>query len=862
MVQGRVYRKENRLVFGERQTLVYLKQVVVLLEGKNKDSVDTKDGENEQRAMVSDLAYEPESHTDYSYGLICEVKGEVILPLGAVVQLSGRYDVFSVARNPGEFDEEQYYGIQGLVGRLKNADLVHVVTEPKNKLPELLYRIREEAKNKIYSAFPSAEASVMTAMLLGDTKDLDTQVKELYKRNGIIHILSISGLHISLMGLGLYKFLRKMRVPDPYAAIAGTILLLLYGTLTGWGISVQRAVGMYLIRMFGKCIGRTYDMLTALGVMGVWILLRNPAYLLHTGFLLSFGSVMGIGLLQPVLAGRWGKAQEELEQQESVQGAKPELGCGSESGQKAEPRNWTKLRKGAKARKGTVLLFGREYNRLMFVRNKKQTQELLRKKKWKEAAAILTHQKKSRLAKDILYEFAAISKDSAMVGLSVTLFTLPIQLRFYYGIATYSLALNLLILPPMAILMAAGSIAMLLPAWQLPIWIACKILAFYELTCTFFQNLPFSYWLPGMPKTWQIIAYYVMLGMLLLGWHIRKSRAAFDKVITNASSDYYKVHTSTLTGKAMGYLPIPYGRILAGRIHVLRKLTGVIWMCSAIILLGWRQPEGLQIDFLDVGQGDSICIRTENGSAYLIDGGSTSESGLGQYTLIPYLRSQGISTLDAVFITHADEDHYSGILELLTMGADNGIRIRRLILPDIDVADRDQEWSVVFEALNASKEVIPVSYIHADTSWQEQELTFTCLHPPLGYQTQESNCYSLCLLVEQSDFSLLLTGDVEGEGERMLQQALTKHGLNHLTILKAAHHGSGNSTTEGFLDQTNPDIAVISCGEDNPYGHPHPDLLERLRQGDVKTLMTPYTGTIRFRLIDGKLTLKTYTGRT
>jgi competence protein ComEC len=849
MVQGRVYRKENRLVFGERQTLVYLKQVVVLQEGIGVQGTGDISLVSE---MVPELAVKSESRMDTSYGLIGEVKGEVIPPLGAVVLLSGRYDTFSTARNPGEFDEEQYYGIQGLAGRLRNADLVSVAAKPGNKLPEYLYQLREKAKERIYKAFPAAEASVMTAMLLGDTKDLDTQVKELYKRNGVIHILSISGLHISLMGLGLYQLLRKMRVPDPYAAIAGTILLLLYGTLTGWGISVQRAVGMYLIRMCGKCIGRTYDMLTALGVMGVWILLDNPSYLLHSGFLLSFGSVMGIGMLQPVLAGRWGEAGQEPGQREAYRESREELG--QEPGQRAEP------------------IFDREYNRLMFARNRKQARELLHKKKWREAAKLFTHQKASRLTKDILYEFTVISKDSVMVGLSVTLFTLPIQLQFYYGISTYSLLLNLLILPPMAILMAAGGAAMLLPAWQLPVWIACKILAFYELTCTFFQNLPFSYWLPGMPKTWQIVAYYAMLLMLIIGWNIRKSRAVMGKKIlirsnlekepVNTTPFYGREITCSTDGSGKKESSDPNGTGRLFRIvRIPCKIAGLLWMFSAVLVLGWRQPEGLQIDFLDVGQGDSICIRTENGSAYLIDGGSTSESGLGQYTLIPYLRSQGISTLDAIFITHGDEDHYNGILELITMGADHGIQIRRIILPDIDAADREQEWSVLMEAVQASGAQIPISYMHADTGWQEQELTFTCLHPPTGYQTQDSNCYSLCLLVEQQDFSLLLTGDVEGEGERMLQQTLTRHGRNHLTILKAAHHGSGNSTTESFLKQTNPDMAVISCGEDNPYGHPHPDLLERLRQADVLTLMTPRTGAIRFRIRGDALNVHTYTGK-
>ena len=149
----------------------------------------------------------------------------------------------------------------------------------------------------------------MSTMLLGDDAGLDREIKELYKRNGIVHILSISGLHITLIGMTLYRLLRRMGMPVWPAALAGSGILILYGIMTGLGVSALRAIAMYLIRMLGEVLGRTYDMLTALGVAGAVTLLFNPMYLCHAGFLLSYGAVLGMGVLKADAV--WGREKAE-----------------------------------------------------------------------------------------------------------------------------------------------------------------------------------------------------------------------------------------------------------------------------------------------------------------------------------------------------------------------------------------------------------------------------------------------------------------------------------------------------------------------------------------------------------------------
>ena len=144
----------------------------------------------------------------------------------------------------------------------------------------------------------------MCALLLGEKTGMDKELKNLYKRNGILHILSISSLHITILGMTLYQLLRRLGVPIIPAALAGGLVLLFYGCMTGFGVSVCRSLGMYLLRMLAEILGRTYDMLTALGILALAMVLYHPYYLQNSGFLLSFTAVAGIGLIYPLLEKR------------------------------------------------------------------------------------------------------------------------------------------------------------------------------------------------------------------------------------------------------------------------------------------------------------------------------------------------------------------------------------------------------------------------------------------------------------------------------------------------------------------------------------------------------------------------------
>lgn len=671
----------------------------------------------------------------FTENLICEYDEETPVRIGSTVRVLGTFCTFSEATNPGEFDGKSYYHSLQIGGKLEEVTILEA-GEKYSRWREILFDLREYFRGRLYDIFPEKEATIMCAMLLGDKSELDDEVKDLYQSNGIVHILSISGLHITIIGMSIYRMLRRVGLPVWLAALCGGGILLLYGMMTGMSVSACRAIGMYLLRILAEVVGRTYDMLTALGIMAAIVVWSNPGYLINAGFYLSFGAVLGIGVLYPALLPR---------QEKTVV-------------LKYEERKWKRIGN----------------------------------KVWEKV-------------KNGLYQ-------SMLSGLSVTLITLPIQLWFYYEVPTYSVFINLLVVPFVSAVMVCGLLAMLVPGLGILGTVDCLILGGYELLCNLFEKLPFHTWNPGRPQVWQMVVYY----MLVLGVVAARSKFTHKRFIPQ------------------------------------------IGLTAAVILLVLPIPKGTIITFLDVGQGDCVCIRTASGQVYLFDCGSTSRRQVGEYILKPYLKYMGISHIDGVFVSHSDSDHYNGVQELLASGEEWGISVGEVILPgDIGVGD----------------------------TWNSGELRFTCLHPPVDAIVEDfnsdstadsdadaitdssadsaadaitdssadsnadaitdSNADSQCFYIEMpGNFSLLLTGDVEGEGEEQLLQELKVRGIEEVTILKVAHHGSKYSSREELLEQINPTIAVISCGKRNSYGHPHEETLERLESVGSTILTTPDCGAI------------------
>ena len=186
-----------------------------------------------------------------------------------------------------------------------------------------------------------------------------------------------------------------------------------------------------------------------------------------------------------------------------------------------------------------------------------------------------------------------------------------------------------------------------------------------------------------------------------------------------------------------------------------------------LLLLPESKKKGLEMVMLDVGQGDGIAIHFPDGKNLLVDGGSLDVEDLAKYRLEPYLKSRGISRLDYVFVTHGDQDHISGIVQMMER-VDRGVKIENLVVPIRDV------WEEQLEELVSLAKTKKIRVVEMK---EEQILAFSggtirCLQPGEMEYPEPGNAASMVLLLSYGKFDLLLTGDVEEEGERMLTEKL------------------------------------------------------------------------------------------
>ena len=328
IVQGRVYQKEVKTQGGQDKTVVYLKQVSFTgdnpVEGQSEEGQSVVQEEAaegqllvqkeaaERQLLVQEEAAEKQlfaqekcaekpADTKATENILCYLREGVPEPeIGSLVILKGTLKNFQQPTNPGQFNAPFYYQILRISFRLNQAE-IQVKSDRFYKIAEGLYQLRRKAGSKVDALLPEQEASVMKTMLLGEKGILDEEIKDLYQRNGIAHILAISGLHISMIGMGLYQLLRRAGLKIKLSAILASMIIVLYGMMTGFAVSAIRAIAMFLLQMLAQILGRTYDRITALAVAAVLVLVEQPLYLFHSGFQFSFLCVLGISLILPVL---------------------------------------------------------------------------------------------------------------------------------------------------------------------------------------------------------------------------------------------------------------------------------------------------------------------------------------------------------------------------------------------------------------------------------------------------------------------------------------------------------------------------------------------------------------------------------
>lgn len=220
--------------------------------------------------------------------------------IGNTIHILGAYSTFQAVSNPGGFDENLYYKSQGISAKIF-ADSMDIVDDRIDFVQHGLFLLRQRAMKQLLAVMEERDAGVLGAMILGEKTYLPVDRKEQFQRTGIGHLLAISGLHVSLLGTGLFFFLRSYCLPMRKAVVVTMVFLFLYGQFTGFPVATERAVLMMVCGLFARYTGRCYDALSAMALSGIITLFQQPLQLFQCGFILSYTAIAGIVLFSPVM---------------------------------------------------------------------------------------------------------------------------------------------------------------------------------------------------------------------------------------------------------------------------------------------------------------------------------------------------------------------------------------------------------------------------------------------------------------------------------------------------------------------------------------------------------------------------------
>jgi len=294
-----------------------------------------------------------------------------------------------------------------------------------------------------------------------------------------------------------------------------------------------------------------------------------------------------------------------------------------------------------------------------------------------------------------------------------------------------------------------------------------------------------------------------------------------------------------------------------------RRACGMAVVLASTLAIVSGQPAGwlsdaaapgrLRVTMFDVGQGDATLIELPDSSRVLVDAGGTpfgnSTFDVGSRVLAPALWARGIRRLDTLVITHGDPDHIGGAAAVIGDFAPaqlwEGVPVLR-------------HWPLQNILRDASDAGVHLARRYAGDAWQAGAARVRVLHPPAPdwERPRVRNDDSIVLEIVYGDIAVLLLGDVGAAVERALLPQLTP--ARH-RVLKVGHHGSRTSTSQELLDHWRPQIAVISCGRANTFGHPAPEVLRRLASIGARIYRTDRDGQVTIETEGNVVRVHTYT---
>ncbi|KAA8756030.1 ComEC/Rec2 family competence protein [Paenibacillus sp. UASWS1643] len=786
---------------------------------------------------------------------------------GDLITLNGSFVLPGEARNFGGFDYRSYLRTLHIhwLFKVKGASSVTVVA-PEGLGQYNVLRWTDWTRHKLGSAveqlFPEPHAGYMKGLIIGMATDIDPGTYGQFSQLGLTHILAISGTHVAVYVASLLLILSWLRLTRETALTIVLILVPAYVLLSGGSPSVIRAGIMSMIGLYMARRGLARDGLQMISAAALLMMWWDPYFLLSVSFQLSFLVTAGLMIYMPLI------------------------------------------------------------NRLF--------------SSWPKSLAA-----------------------TASVTVTAQLISFPVTILYFNQFSLLSFVANFLLVSLIsAIVLPLGTVAMLLSFIWVPLakplaWIAMQLNQLTFVSVEWMNSLPGFVLIWATPHLLWIAAYYAVLYALLYLLHrgngeqqetafveeetaplvrgqpsvsmakmgIRSSMSTVvqdqgknrvdgkeSSLTTLGASIAWPEYTSAFTARGAGY----YSSERMSRTQQ--------WLCGLLAIsfiagLWWAyqtpKPAGTGIvQFLDIGQGDSTLITTPEGKHILVDGGGTVSFGnteqswktrrdpyeVGAKVVVPLLKKRGIHQLDAVIVTHADQDHAGGLQAVLEQ-----IPVKRFMFNGT-TSGKDNFDKLLDTAMERK---IPLYAIQQGMSYKaDKQTSLHFIAPDLAHMdvnesgnvpvSEHQNHDSVVFLLEMAGASMLFTGDMDAAAEQdllyMIQDGslaaqfeqkgadigVTEGGVQRvltgllrdnsndysasssvsIDVLKVAHHGSKTSSTEAWLQYWNAKTAVISAGVNNTYGHPNPGVMERLEATGSDIYRTDQMGEIQMRVKDGNIDIR------
>lgn len=641
------------------------------------------------------------SNNHYKYYLSNNSKFSVIvysdddvMQIDDISLISGKVHKFEAASNEGAFEQDIFYNSQKILFAIY-LDKILDIKSPNLSVKKFLYRLKDILGNRMLSLSDEEEAGVLASILIGEKSELSAEIKELYRNVGLSHILAISGMHISLVGMTLYKLLRRRGFGLGASMLVAVGVASGYMFMTGASISAKRACGMFCIMLLAQLLGRTNDILNSLGLILLFLLYDNPFIIYYSGFVFSVVAIIGLAFFVS-----------------RIEGSK--------------------------------------------------------------------------------------IKVAVFSSVVMQLCTIPIVAYFNYELPVFAVIVNLLLLPVLTIIFFTGWIAVfcsLLVRYigHILIFPPIIILRTYDFIFYNVDLWQYSRLIVGRPSVVRIMFYYIVLAIVFELWLKRK--------------------------------------------RVLYLLAGASILICIILL---PVNNGLEVDVLDVGQGDAIYIHTSDGKNIFIDGGSSSDTNIGEEVIIPFLKYKGISKIDYWFISHVDDDHINGFIQVMC----KGYRVDNIIC-----GAKDDTAAILANMLEEKA----IKHVNIQKMKKKMKLKLKngyveCLWPgEKEKKTNEDDRNEMCLvlLYEDDGFKGIFAGDIGKDTEEVLAREYGKELA--CDLYKVDHHGSKNSSSVMWLKEMKPRIAVVSCGKHNSYGHPSKEAIGRIKEEGSAVFYTMVSGQIKIK---------------